>query len=186
MSVIIKKLGYDPELEHLDRNICRAAGDDDYDTSCDVSRAVQILVENIRDKSSDSGNVLNIVNIQKVFKDLNYSQDWLSCADQNLVNYVVKESLEHPAGPSLENIVTMMMINQDPLISMTFSSEKQFPFADYLGACGRLVVFADEGSSLSQLASVSPWSVRYKSQQKVFLIHNCNFSDPVFHLSFCK
>ena len=160
VSVIIKKLGYDTELDTLDKNICRAASTE---TECDVREAVQQIVEKMRDTETDSGNVLNLENIQDLFKDLNHSQDWLSCADQNLVNYVVKESLEHPAAPSLENIVTMMMINQEPLMAMTFSSQKQFPFAEYLGACGRLAVFADEGSSLSQLASVSPWSVRYNN-----------------------
>ena len=183
MSVIVKKLGYDPELEHLDRNICRAVGEA---PGCDVSHGVQTLVENMRDKSTESGNVLNIDNIQEVFKTLNHSQDWLSCADQNLVNYVVKESLGHPSSPSLENILTMMLINQEPLMSMTFSSQKQFPFADYLGACGRLAIFEDAGSSLSQLASVSPWSVRYRYQHNVFLTHNFKFTDPVFHLNFCK
>ena len=38
--------------------------------------------------------------------------DWLSCADQNLLDFILKKSLSHPAKPSLENLLTFLLINQ--------------------------------------------------------------------------
>ena len=54
----------------------------------------------------------------------------LRCADQNLVNFITKESLEHPSNPALENILTMLMINQEPVVAMAFPSRKLFPFPE--------------------------------------------------------
>ena len=68
--MIIKKLGYDTESETLDKNICRVAS---AETECDVREAVQQIVERMRDTETDSGNVLNLENIQDLFKDLNHS-----------------------------------------------------------------------------------------------------------------
>ena len=65
------------------------------------------------------------------------SPDMLRCADQNLVNFITGESLQHPSEPSLENILTMLIINQEPVVAMAFPSRKLFPFPEYLGACGR-------------------------------------------------
>ena len=77
-----------------------------------------------------------IAELQGLF-DNGESPDMLRCADQNLVNFITKESLEHPSKPSLENILTMLMINQEPVVAMAFPSRKLFPFPEYLGACGR-------------------------------------------------
>ena len=115
------------------------------------------------------------------------SPDMLRCADQNLVNFITEESLQHPSEPSLENILTMLMINQEPVIAMAFPSRKLFPFPEYLGACGRysnikiscqnfyetgmgfrLAVFADAGPSLTDLSPVSPWIVRSAISYELF------------------
>jgi len=94
--------------------------------------------------------------------------DLLRCADQNLVNMIMEESLEHNSKPTMENILTMLMLNQEPLVAMTFPPKKQFPFPEYLGACGRLAVFVDSGPSLTELSSFSPWTVRTAISYELF------------------
>ena len=74
--------------------------------------------------------------LQDLFGD-GEGPDMLRCADQNLVNLILKESLEHPSKPTVENILTMLMINQEPVVAMSFPTRKLFPFPEYLGACGR-------------------------------------------------
>ena len=43
---------------------------------------------------------------------LDSPSDWLSCADQNLLDFILKKSLSHTAKPGLENILTFLLINQ--------------------------------------------------------------------------
>jgi len=151
-SVILKKLGYDSELDDLDGKLCVSV---DEKTDCDIRTAV----ENLTKKLLTKDEVIDLDSLSSILLKVNHTQDWLGCADQNLVNYIVKESLSHSSKPALENILTMILINQEPLLAMTFA-DKQLPITDYLGACGRMAVFTDAGTSLRKLSVLSPWRVR--------------------------
>ena len=155
-SVIIKKLGYASELSEVDRSICQLAAEG---PGCDVSLVVGRVLDTVRRDAAS----LDLAKLRTLFRDSAGlpAPDWLNCADQDLVNLVVRETLAHPSQPSLENILTMMMVNQEPLLAATFSPDKQFPFPAFLGACGRLAVFSHAGESLDQVARVSPWNVRW-------------------------
>ena len=132
-----------------------------------------------------SCQTFDLAELQDLFGD-GEGPDMLRCADQNLVNLITKESLEHSSKPTLENILTMLMINQEPVVAMSFPTRKLFPFPEYLGACGRylhdcyfdmstafinffrLAVFADAGPSLTDLSRVSPWIVRSAISYELF------------------
>lgn len=164
-SVVIKKLGYDSELELLDRRLCKAASEE---AGCHPGEAITRLAHQVgKDCSNQSCKTFGLAELQNLLGD-GESPDMLRCADQNLVNFITEESLQHPSEPSLENILTMLMINQEPVIAMAFPSRKLFPFPEYLGACGRLAVFADAGPSLTDLSPVSPWIVRSAISYELF------------------
>ena len=152
MSVIIKKLGYDSELEQLDKKICKIVNIDS--EHCDPQEAIK----QIRQRITDDDELFKLKDLRN---NIHVNQDWLQCGDQDLVNFVTRASLNHKSKPSLENILTMMMINQDPLIAMTFPPEQQFPFPEYLGSCGRVAVFSDAGPSISKMSHISSWITRY-------------------------
>ena len=167
MSVIIKKLGYDSELEQLDKKICKIVNIDS--EHCDPQEAIK----QIRQRITDDDELFKLKDLRN---NIHVNQDWLQCGDQDLVNFVTRASLNHKSKPSLENILTMMMINQEPLIAMTFPPEQQFPFPEYLGSCGRVAVFSDAGPSISKMSQISSWVTRYNN--------NINTNQPkLYHFS---
>lgn len=155
VSVIIKKLGHDSELEDLDINLCKLADSKD---GCYLKDAMRNIVEKLEVQTRS--DKINISSLKLLLSRVQTSQDWLSCADQNLLDFILKKSLSHPAKPGLENILTFLLINQEPLMAMAFTPEMDYPFPRYFGACGRFAVFEDVGSGLDRLSSISPWSVR--------------------------
>ena len=52
---------------------------------------------------------------------------------------------KHAARPSLANLLTILLTNQEPLLAMAFPEQQGWPFPAYYGACGRLAVFTDAG-----------------------------------------
>jgi hypothetical protein len=84
----------------------------------------------------------------------------LSCMrSQKLLDIIVSHSRHHKTEASLENILTLLMLNPEPLIFMTFPAEEGWPFPEYLGSCGRLAVFEDSGDMLTNYY-LSPWTKR--------------------------
>ena len=156
-SVVIKKLGYDSEMEDIDssllQNVRHETG------NYDPASAVKILL-NKTTLHDGPQQYLKLEEINKLVHSFGFSPDFLKCADQDLLNWVVESCLEHKSKPSLGNILTMLLVNQEPLMAMAFPPEKQFPFPEYHGACGRLAVFSDAGQSLSQMTISSSWALR--------------------------
>merc|ERR1719150_2851905 len=131
ISIVIKKLGYYSELENLDRNLCKLVNKME---GCNIEKAMETLVESLNvDSRSDT---MNISSLRMLLSRITCTQDWLSCADQDLLDFILRRSLLHSAKPSIENILTLLLINQEPLMAMAFTPEMDYPFPRYYGACG--------------------------------------------------
>ena len=80
--------------------------------------------------------------------------DFLGCVStQELLDYIIQRSTFHQLAVgqsiSIENILSLLLINPEPLVLMTFPSEEGWPVPKYYGSCGRLAVVEDCGYPLS-------------------------------------
>ena len=80
--------------------------------------------------------------------------DFLGCVStQELLDYIIKRSTFHQLAQghstSLENILSILIINPEPLVLMAFPAEEKWPVPKFYGSCGRLVVVEDIGKPLS-------------------------------------
>ncbi|TRY67135.1 hypothetical protein TCAL_11442 [Tigriopus californicus] len=150
-KVILKKLGHDHELRSLDGEICQAYKER---PDCDAGRYLKFLTKEYtlnlgRDETLD-------------FRPL-ARHEWtevLSCMrSQALIDLIVKKSRLHESAPTLEQILTLLILNPEPLIFSVFREDDNWPFPKYHGSCGRLAVFQDEGKPLSEFYS-SDWNIR--------------------------
>ena len=80
--------------------------------------------------------------------------DFLGCVNtQELLDYVINRATFYPLikghSVSLENILSILIINPEPLVLMSFPAEEGWPVPKYYGSCGRLAVVEDAGYPLS-------------------------------------
>lgn len=68
-------------------------------------------------------------------------------------------SQHHESNTSLENILTMLMVNPEPLILMAFPASEGWPFPKYYGSCGRLAMVGWAGKMLTQFWQ-EPFTIR--------------------------
>jgi len=165
ISVVIKKLGYDTELDQLDQHLCELV---QQEHSCDVVQAVQKLtvklgmtMKNKEEKEIGRTNrILPRLDWEKLKSMQLFSKhDWAQCMEQAQLDYLTTSSLLHHSTPILPHLLTMLLHNQEPLLAMTFSPKASWPFPSFLGSCGRLAVFSNAGLSLSTFIA-SSWLVR--------------------------
>ena len=71
----------------------------------------------------------------------------------------MKKSFQHHSSPKLTNLFTMLLVNQEPVMSMVLSHHLGQFISAYHGSCGRLAVFSNAGDSLASFIN-SPWSFR--------------------------
>jgi len=159
-AVVLKKLGSDEEISELDRELCKYFHRDKaVEQECVVGDAVENL-ENMAvlhksdlrglDEGELSAVTLDIKKIKTIplFEDI----DILECVnDQELFNHIVHRGIHHKSAPHLHNLLTMLLLNPEPLVAMTFQQSSGWPLPDYYGACGRLAVFQYIGQSLDKL-----------------------------------
>ena len=151
-KAVLKKLGHDAELQLLDRNICTVSGQ--RPDHCHPAHYIKFLTESFTLHRANE-------------KTLDYKEigryDWtevLACMrSQRLVDLLVRRAHYHPAAPTVANLLTMLMINPEPIVFMAFPKEEGWPFPKYHGGCGRLVAFENAGRSLADYYS-APWDVR--------------------------
>ena len=80
-----------------------------------------------------------------------------------MFDYIIKRSTFHQSshGPfiSLENILSILIINPEPLVLTTFPAEEGWPVPKFYGSCGRLAVIQDVGYPLSSVVE-KPFKIR--------------------------
>eukprot|EP00088_Acartia_fossae_P007926 TRINITY_DN13731_c0_g1_i1.p1 TRINITY_DN13731_c0_g1~~TRINITY_DN13731_c0_g1_i1.p1 ORF type:complete len:431 (-),score=30.57 TRINITY_DN13731_c0_g1_i1:137-1429(-) len=162
-AVVLKKLGTDRELINLDNRLCNYF----HSEPCDSKKAVESLENLVLQHKSNlqglgngelSSITLNVdkLKILPLFEDV----DVLQCvSDQNLVDFIVHNSLHHRSLPHIHNLLTVLLVNQEPVISMIFPQSRGWPFPDYYGGCGRLAVFQYIGQPLDSYYNYS-WVLR--------------------------
>jgi len=97
---------------------------------------------------------LDIRIVDQIRSQVKVGNDFLGCAStQNLLDFVIKRSTFHQLvkghSISLENILSILLINPEPLVLMTFPSEEGWPVPKYYGSCGRFSIMVDVGLPLT-------------------------------------
>ena len=97
---------------------------------------------------------LDIRIVDQIRSQTQVGNDFLGCVStQELLDYVIKRSTFHQLAQgqsiSLENILSILIINPEPLVLMSFPAEEGWPVPKYYGGCGRLTVVENAGDPLS-------------------------------------
>ena len=150
----MKKLGHDSEFQTLDEKICRLSGKKA--GYCHPAHYIKALALQFKKEPSS----LDYAKLNEI--DL--GTEILSCSrSQRLVDLLVSRAAFHESGvASVENVLTMLMLNPEPLLFMAFDPEEGWPFPKYLGSCGRIAIFEDKGRQTMAEAYFKPWDFRAK------------------------
>ncbi|XP_053314569.1 divergent protein kinase domain 2A [Spea bombifrons] len=154
--VVLKRLGSNQELAELDQRICkRATGR----PRCDLIQAM--YKTNFARLNGDVR--LLTPDVVEGWSDL------VHCPSQRLLDRVVRRYAEIKDSGSflLKNLkdtermqlLLTLAFNPEPLVLQSFPSDEGWPFAKYLGACGRMVAVNYVGEELWSFFN-SPWEKR--------------------------
>ncbi|XP_065575296.1 divergent protein kinase domain 2A-like [Artemia franciscana] len=142
--VVMKKLGHDWELEELDNAICIASN---LSVGCEVNKAIRSLTKEVTDEifvPDIGGGPSGHIDYKIQTEDIGNGSDFLHCSSSRKTQFIMDKILKKNHGQHqitiIENIITLMMINEEALIGQAFPYEEGFPFPKYYGACGRLVI----------------------------------------------
>ena len=69
----------------------------------------------------------------------------------------------------LENILSILIINPEPLVLTAFPAEEGWPVPKFYGSCGRLAVMEDVGNPLSSVVN-EPFTKRARMALQVLKI----------------
>uniref|UniRef100_A0A9J8B2R0 Divergent protein kinase domain 2Ab n=1 Tax=Cyprinus carpio carpio TaxID=630221 RepID=A0A9J8B2R0_CYPCA len=154
--IVLKRLGSNQELTDIDQKICkRATGR----TRCDLIQAMYKT-----EFARLNGDVrLLTPDVVEGWSDL------VHCPSQRLLDRIVRRYAETKDSGSflLKNLkdtermqlLMTLAFNPEPLVLQSFPSDEGWPFAKYLGACGRMVAVNYVGEELWSFFN-APWEKR--------------------------
>uniref|UniRef100_A0A8D0H610 Divergent protein kinase domain 2A n=1 Tax=Sphenodon punctatus TaxID=8508 RepID=A0A8D0H610_SPHPU len=154
--VVLKRLGSAQELADIDTKICRRATGRG---RCDLLQALHAT-----EFASINGDVrLLTPDVVEGWSDL------VHCPSQRLLDRLVRRYAETKDSGSflLRNLkdsermqlLITLAFNPEPLVLQSFPSDEGWPFAKYLGACGRMVAVNYVGEELWSYFN-APWEKR--------------------------
>ncbi|KAF8785558.1 Divergent protein kinase domain 2A like protein [Argiope bruennichi] len=164
--VVLKKLAHDSEIANMDKLLCDKANL----SPCDVKDAVKILIHKHLE-IPDSFHFKNLI------KTLDSSTDITRCPSERLITYLqdqlnMKRKLidfEDVGSHGLGELMYGLLLNPEGIILQAFSQAEGWPFPQYLGSCGRVIVEEYVGKTISYYED-SPWKQRVDIAYQLLLI----------------
>lgn len=158
-SVTIKKLGRNGDIVEWERKICSLAGQGE---GCDVSSA--------------AARSLMASGTQWMVSHLKGLSNMTACPTERLLEKLMdryREKLDAISLSARERIqlVTTIMLSQEPILFQAFPHSDGWPFVGYVGACGRFVAFEAGWRPLYEFLDES-WEVRARLALQVLAIAN--------------
>ncbi|XP_022088058.1 deleted in autism protein 1-like [Acanthaster planci] len=160
VDIILKRLAHDQELASFDASVCKNAG---ARRDCDVARSIsQTKFSRVLETRS-----LEVAHVEDL-------SDVVRCPSQRLLERIWMMYKDHVPGNSLSNdqkmmLMTMLAVNPEPIIYMIFPKSEGWPFPQYYGACGRLIVEEYVGKTLGSYFNAD-WSKRLDLAYQVMKI----------------
>ncbi|XP_023227213.1 deleted in autism protein 1 homolog [Centruroides sculpturatus] len=141
-KVVAKKLAHDSELKETDQHLCNVAtGISD----CDVREAVIKIV-------SRSARLPKNRRLSEVVARVGGLTDAVRCPSERFLTYLHDRIIGGKDGPPYEEALAELAyglsVNPEHLILESFPQSEGWPFSQYWGACGRVVVEEFVGYSL--------------------------------------
>jgi len=185
-DVVAKKLGHDNELDRsLEKAVCHLAGKPPY--YCNSAHYIKLLTKQIYSRPLESGSAtdhspsLKLEFGRDAALYVNSGNDYLGCTDtQEMMDYLVRKPQQR-GKTSLENVLSLLLINPEPLVLATFTASEGWPFPNYYGSCGRVAFVEDSGNPLTHFYD-RPFVVRAKLAIQILEIATA-LSDKHNHLS---
>ena len=152
--IILKKLASPSELRELDSKLCQSSKSASPKKDCNSGHSVRMLASSMQVKNEIEAKL----DYHKLTKEKH--TEILECIEtQRLVDILVDRSRYHRSTATVENILTLLMLNPEPVVFMAFNEEEDWPFPKYLGSCGRLAAFDHAGEMLTHTYH-KPWDLR--------------------------
>lgn len=154
-KVILKKLAYDTELLKIDDKICKITGQRDGCHSGDA----------LFRHSFDAGEVLHPATVKGL-------SDLVMCPSPRLLQRIEErfsEREEYLLHSEKLMIYTTLSINPEPIVIQIFPSKEGWPFAEYIGACGRWVVEEEIPHTLNSFINAD-WKKRVSLAKQILQI----------------
>ncbi|XP_059483036.1 divergent protein kinase domain 2A [Neocloeon triangulifer] len=172
-KVTLKKLGHNHELDELDTFVCRLMGQP---TECRLSEVVWRL-DDVQTA---------IFNTVRSNLSLRSGISFCPVVDpkqiDDLVDRVARHSKQTAYKTLLINVLTMFVLNPEPVILQAFPAEDGWPFPKYLGSCGRVTAQEYVGSNLGYYLN-SEWRTRARlALQLLKIAQRLTFHDQHFSL----
>ncbi|ESO07205.1 hypothetical protein HELRODRAFT_132750, partial [Helobdella robusta] len=174
IDVIISKLGGQHNTKAWEEKICTKAKKKQ---QCYISEAAKELFP-----KSGSKWILEAVRGQSMMT---------ACPTERLISAITfryTEMLDSIDISNTERIQLVLTIwrNQEPIIYQIFSKSTDWPFPQYLGACGRVVVYENPGKPLYTFYD-EPWNFRIRLALKLLNIaHKFTFNPSQYGIYMMK
>lgn len=146
-SLLVSKLGSNSKIATMEREVCTLAREPE---GCDVSRA--------------AGRAFPPSGTKWMLKQITGMSVMTTCPSDRLLEMILGKYHEKHDAISLSaaervQLLTTLMINQEPIIFQTFPKLEGWPFPRYVGACGRFVMTESLGMPLDNFYGM-PFKIR--------------------------
>lgn len=132
--VVAKKLAHNWELKENDQRLCNIAIGI---SRCDVREAVIKIV-------SQNNHLPKIQRLSEVIKQVGNLTDIVKCPSERFLIYLHEKIIGDKEGllyeEALAELVYSLTVNPEHLILESFPQSEGWPFSQYWGSCGRVVV----------------------------------------------
>ncbi|KAF4527000.1 hypothetical protein B566_EDAN001547 [Ephemera danica] len=176
-TIVLKKLGHDWELKALDEYICQLIGNHHDPESCvpsdiiwklqDVKAAIFTVIKSNNTRTRSSFTFCPAVDFAQM---------------DDIIDRVSVRAKGVGYKTLLVNILTMLIINPEPIILEAFPALDGWPFPRHLGSCGRLTAEESAGSRLSWHLHSSWYSRASIALQLLQAARQLTFQDPRYAL----
>ncbi|XP_076046562.1 divergent protein kinase domain 2A isoform X2 [Oratosquilla oratoria] len=167
--IVLKKLAHDSELKEFDQTLCDAART----LNCNVSEAlVKLMNESrmsmgriVKDEAiyTEKGTGINsrtVVEVIRKFPKLFQKSEVLQCGQNSSIEYLFsKFSMLHKGQDVIPSFLTLLAVNPEPIIIMSFQSSYGGFLPMLYGTCGRIIAEEYVGVTLAHLITAQ-WIIR--------------------------
>jgi hypothetical protein len=143
-KVVIKKLAHNEELKQFD----------EFERKCSKADSLNCISKILRSKYKFV--------TPKTFN--NHNIEFGSCFSDRLIDWMYKTYQEYESDDRKivdMSLLTTLKINPEPIVLQMFPESDGWPFPEYYGACGRIIVESHKGNTLDKYIN-KPFKLRVR------------------------
>lgn len=159
--VLLKKLAHDWELKALDQSICKLSRRPFPSNDCKPGHHIRYMASDhsVYTNQASSKRTLDS-GLLSLLLQKGTPTEFLGCMrSTELLTFLSNRAMAHRGMSKLEHLLTLSLLNPEPLFLMAFPEEEGWPVPKYFGSCGRIAVVEDAGRALTDFYD-TPWATR--------------------------